>query len=233
MPSFRSALTLTALSLGLASTLSFAQALPVFPSMAQSYAQPVRNVAFTDPSSVRQDLARIDAAMNATHSFEGRFTQYGSDGTVSSGKVYLQRPGKLRFDYDPPNALLIVSDGVTLTQLDRKLETEDKVPLSATPLNYFLRSNVNLANDTEVIGLTKDASEMRVTARDGSGEIDGTITMVFDARTLALKAWIIGDSFGSETRVQLSNLSYNGQLDPRLFVLRDNSRRATRRGRLR
>ena len=93
--------------------------------------------AFTDPRNVPADLARVDAAMNSTASFSGRFAQYAADGSFAQGQVYIKRPGKLRFEYDAPNPLLIVSDGVTLTQQDKALETIDRVPLSATPLNYF------------------------------------------------------------------------------------------------
>ena len=191
----------------------------------QQLAAPAPQAAFTDPRSVPADLARVDAAMNSTASFSGRFAQYAADGSFAQGQVYIKRPGKLRFEYDAPNPLLIVSDGVTLTQQDKALETIDRVPLSATPLNYFLKENINLANDTEVIGLQKTFNEWRVTARDGSGEMDGAITMVFNAENLALKEWIIADSFGGETRVLLSDLRYNERINPRLFILRDEPRR--------
>jgi len=184
--------------------------------------------AFTDIPNVRADLARIDAALNSVDTFSGRFTQYGADGSYAQGQIYVNRPGKLRFEYDQPNPLLIVSDGVTLVQQDRALETADRVPLSATPLNYFLKENVNLANDTEVIGLQKDALDWRVTARDGSGEVDGALTLVLDANTLNLKEWIISDSFGGQTRLILSDLKYNERLNARLFILRDDNDRRER-----
>ena len=192
------------------------------------YAQPLSS-AFTDPQNVPADLARVDAAMNSTVSFSGRFAQYASDGSFAQGQVYIKRPGKLRFEYDAPNPLLIVSDGVTLTQQDKALETIDRVPLSATPLNYFLKENINLANDTEVTSLIKTYNEWRVTARDGSGEMDGAITMIYDANTLALKEWIIADSFGGETKVLLSDLKYNERINARLFLLRDDRRDRRRR----
>jgi len=204
---------------------------PVAIAQVQPQAQiaaPTQQVAFTDPRSVPADLARVDAAMNSTASFSGRFAQYAADGSFAQGQVYIKRPGKLRFEYDAPNPLLIVSDGVTLTQQDKALETIDRVPLSATPLNYFLKENINLANDTEVIGLQKTYNEWRVTARDGSGEMDGAITMVFDSGTLALKEWVIADSFGGQTRVLLSELKYNERINPRVFVLRDEPRRGRR-----
>ena len=104
----------------------------------------------------------------------------------------------------------------------------DRVPLSATPLNFFLKENVQLSRDTEVVGLTKTPTDVAVTARDGSGEMDGDITMVFDAGNLALKEWIIRSSFGGGTRVVLSDLRYNERINPRLFTLRDDRRRERR-----
>ena len=191
--------------------------------------RPAQQSPFTNPQTVPRDLARVDQAMNSTISFSGRFSQYASDGSFAQGQVYIKRPGKLRFEYDAPNPLLIVSDGVTLIQQDKALETTDRVPLSATPLNYFLKKDVNLENDTEIIGLIKTYNEWRVTARDGSGEVDGAMTMVFDAKTLALKEWIIADSFGGQTRVLLSDIKYNERINPRLFILRDENRRDRRR----
>ena len=194
----------------------------VQPQLTQAQQQPL--AAFTSPQTVPNDLARVDTALNNTLSFSGRFDQYAADGSVESGQIYLQRPGKMRFEYDAPSPLLIVSDGVTMTQQDRALETFDRVPLASTPLNFFLKENVNLARDTEVVALQKLSNEWRVSARDGSGEMDGVITMIFDAQTLALKEWVITDGFGGNTRVILSNLRYNDRLDPRLFVLREERR---------
>ena len=77
------------------------------------FTQPAVQAAFTDPRNVPADLARVDAAMNSTVSFSGRFAQYAADGSFAQGQVYIKRPGKLRFEYDAPNPLLIVSDGVT------------------------------------------------------------------------------------------------------------------------
>ena len=191
----------------------------VQPQFSQAQQQPLP--AFTSPQNVPADLARVDTALNNTLSFSGRFDQYAADGSVESGQIYLQRPGKMRFEYDAPSPLLIVSDGVTMTQQDRALETFDRVPLASTPLNFFLRENVNLARDTEVIALQKLPNEWRIAARDGSGEMDGVITMIFEAQTLALKEWVITDGFGGNTRVILSNLRYNERLDPRLFILRE------------
>ena len=215
---------MTGASLLLLGSAAIAQIQPQYnPVQPQTVQSP-----FTDPANVPADLARIDSALNRTGSFSGRFTQYGADGSVSTGQVHIKRPGKMRFEYDAPNPLLIVSDGVTLTQVDKALETSDRIPLASTPLNFFLKEDVKLERDTEVIGLIKNATDVAVTAQDGSGEMDGAITMVFDAASLNLKAWTIADNFGGQTRVLLSDLKYNQNVNPRLFVLRDDSRRNAR-----
>lgn len=207
---------------------AFAQSAKTMPGQTVS-GKTQYNAPFTDRANVRADLARIDASMNATFSFQGDFRQVAPNGAVSTGKIWLQRPGKVRFEYDDPSPLLIVSDGVTLVQNDRQLETFDRVPLSATPLNYFLKENINLAEDTEVTALQKLPGQWIVTARDGSGQQEGAITLVFDSETLALQTWIIADDFGGATRVSLSNLQYNGRIDPRKFILKGDSIRDRRR----
>ena len=211
-----------------AAAMGFALLAPAFAQQPQP-AQPTAMPAFTHIQTVSADLARIDAALNNTASFAGRFAQYGSDGSFSQGQIFLKRPGKIRFEYDAPAPLLLVSDGVTLTQVDRELETKDRVPLKSTPLAFFLAENVKLEDDVEVVALQKTVDGIRVAARDGSGEVDGVITMVFDNASLALKEWIVADGFGSETRVILSDLKYNERLNPRLFVIRDDKGRDRRR----
>jgi len=197
---------------------------PAFAQQPQA-TQPVALPAFTHMETAQADLDQISAALNSTASFAGRFAQYASDGSFAQGQIYLKRPGKIRFEYDEPAPLLLISDGVTLTQIDRELETKDKVPLKSTPLAFFLAENVDLANDVEVAALQKTVDGIRVAAKDGSGEIDGMITMVFDPANLALKEWIVSDGFGSSTRIILSDLQYNQRLNPKLFIDREKKRR--------
>jgi len=199
---------------------------------AYSEPAPVQS-SFTDRAAVSVDLARLDAALNSITNFEGTFYQHNPDGTTDSGKIYVSRPGKMRFEFAEPNPMLVVSDGVTLVQHDKLLQTTDRVPLSATPLNFFLKENVRLERDTDVIGLLKDQNVIQVTSRDGSGEMDGALTMVFDAQTLAFKAWIIEDVMGGMTVVELTDLAYNGNINPRLYVFREDGDRRDRGNRRR
>lgn len=208
----------------LGSSLWIAAGLLVAVPAALSYAQSAQAQtaqaapAFTHPQTVGEDLARLDLALNNTGTLQGRFTQTGSDGSYAQGAISLQRPGKIRLEYDTPNPLLIVSDGVTITQTDRALGTSDRVPLSSTPIDFFLKNAISLARDTEVLALQKYQGETHVTVRDKTDASKGQMTMVFNEPNLAMKEWRVRDEFGIETRVVLSSLIYNQELDPRLFI---------------
>ena len=106
---------------------------------------------FTDVKNLTSDLELINNAMNSTIHIEGRFVQYAPDGSIMAGNLFINRPGKLRIEYDSPNSLLIISDGVSLIQKDENLGTTDRIPLSSAPIYYFLKKNINL-----------DASKLRI-----------------------------------------------------------------------
>lgn len=183
---------------------------------------------FTHPDTVKADLAQLDLALNNTGTLRGRFVQTGSDGRQARGTLYLQRPGKIRFEYDAPNPMLIVSDGVTIMQTDKALGTSDRIPLKSTPLDFFLKNQVSLERDTQVLGLQKRPGVTSVTVRDGSGQAAGEMTLVFNSNNYALNEWTVLDEFGTRTKVELMDLVYNESLDPRLFILsnaRENRRR--------
>ena len=186
--------------------------------------------AFTHPNTVEADLEQLSKALNYTGTLRGRFLQTGDDGRSVAGNLYLKRPGKIRFEYDAPNPMLIVSDGVTIQMSDKALGTADRVPLKSTPLDFFLKNEVSLARDTKVLGLQKTPGAISVTVQDASGKAAGQMTMVFNAQNYALTDWIVLDEFGTRTRVALSDLVYNQEIDPRLFVL-ESKRRDRRRGR--
>jgi len=177
--------------------------------------------AFSHPATVQQDLARLDLALNNTGTLTGDFLQYNQNGGVARGTLALQRPGKIRFEYAAPASLLIVSDGAFITQQNTKLGTADRIPLSATPLGAFLKADLRLGRDTKVVGLQKFQDRTAVTIADKNGKQAGQMTLVFNEPNLALREWIVVDEFGQTTRVELSNLRYNEELNPRLFIVRN------------
>ena len=166
-------------------------------------------------------LTQANTTLNAVARLQGRFLQSSPDGSRAAGAFYLQRPGKLRFEYDPPATLLIVSDGSVVSMRDRTLRTTDRTPLRATPLNRIRRSQGNLDHDARITRVARQGQWLQVTARDRSGQTDGEITLYFVGPSTQLASWDVVDATGARTRIVLSNLTQPASLDGGLFRLED------------
>jgi outer membrane lipoprotein-sorting protein len=168
-----------------------------------------------------QALARANAALNGVQRLQARFTQTAPDGSIARGALYMQRPGKLRFAYDPPATLLIVSDGSVVHLRDTALRNTERTNLQSTPLNLILRSQVNLARDARILGVARNGDWIIVRARDKGGLTDGEITMFFRGANAELRAWDIVDATGMRTRIVLSNVTQPASFNQSLFRMED------------
>jgi outer membrane lipoprotein-sorting protein len=166
-------------------------------------------------------LAVANRTLNAVQRLQGRFVQTSPDGSRAGGAFYLQRPGKLRFQYDPPATLLIVSDGRVVAMRDTELRTTERTPLTSTPLNLILGAQIDLARDARIIRVSRSGQWLMVTARDRSGQTDGAITLQFFGDNAELRSWDVVDATGARTRISLSDLTQPANLDRRLFRLED------------
>ena len=171
-----------------------------------------------------EDKAMTEAAaayLQSLASTEAKFTQTAPDGQVSTGTLYLQRPGKARFAYDPPMLMTIVSDGKTVWLKDGKLGTLDHAPLNRTPLNILLAKQVRLDRGVKIARVDKNSEGFALTALDAANEGDGRIVIYFAARpsgaVIALKGWNLTDAQGRTTRVRLGELAAHS-LPPALFA---------------
>jgi outer membrane lipoprotein-sorting protein len=161
------------------------------------------------------------AYLQAMKMVKGRFTQTSSRGASSAGTIYLSRPGKARFEYDAPFALLVVSDGRNVSVYDRRLKTFDRGPLGATPLGIFLARRINLSEDVRVTRVTHTADGFSVSMVDPHGNADGGLALEFSNAPMALTGWTVLDGQGVETKVKLVDLAAVDALDPALFVNTD------------
>jgi outer membrane lipoprotein-sorting protein len=164
------------------------------------------------------DLNRLSDALNAIRSLKGEFVQLDPNGATEQGEVYIQKPGKMRFEYKPPSTVLVVSDGVDVAVFNRKLNTKDRYPLSTTPLNILLSDHVNLKGSSSVIGIDHKPGEIVVRARSNDRRVTGNITIVFSDPELALKQWTVVDAQGLATTVTLRNVQTGVALAPELFL---------------
>ncbi|WP_293612054.1 outer membrane lipoprotein carrier protein LolA [Ponticaulis sp.] len=182
----------------------------------------VAEVEIATPVFDREEaLARANEALNAIDTARGSFSQLDPNNHVSTGTFYLNRPGRLRFEYDAPIPLLIVSDGTTLAIEDRDLETVDRVPLASTPLNLILRRNTNLAEHAEILSIEQKPGFTAIRIADRAGEAEGELELFFDPDTYQLARWEATDMTGAITTVQLTDMELGVSVDPRLFRIDD------------
>jgi outer membrane lipoprotein-sorting protein len=177
-------------------------------------------------------VARATAYLEGLAEAKARFVQTDARGLTTEGTVYLKRPGKARFAYDPPSGLLVVSDGSTVSVVDSRLKTFDKYPLGATPLSLFLAKTIRLDKGVQVTGVSRAADGFTITARDGRRQTAGQIALTFSDNPLRLDGWTVVDAQGRTTRVQLQGLAPASGLDPALFELKDTRQRAVGRGKM-
>ena len=168
-----------------------------------------------------RDLTRISNYLNGIKTLEGSFVQVGHDGELSEGSFYMRRPGRIRFEYRPPNPALVIADGTWVGVYDTRLNTLDRIPLGSTPLSILLKKNVDLKTENAVQAIERAPGLMRVTAVDPKEPDQGSITLVFADNPLDLRQWIVVDKQGLTTSVALSDMRSNIELDPKLFFIED------------
>ena len=161
------------------------------------------------------------AGLQALNEVKGRFEQTDARGGRTTGTLYLKRPGKARFAYDPPSGLTVVSDGKVVTIADTRLKTFNRYPLSATPLALFLAKEVRLDKGVTISRVDRRPDGFSVTARDGARKTRGAITLEFgNGEPAELKGWSLLDAQGATTRVRITGLA-PAALDAALFVIKD------------
>lgn len=163
-------------------------------------------------------VSRIEAFVNDITTVESSFVQMSGNGGFARGTLYLQRPGRMRFEYEPPIPYLLVSDGTFFIYVDNELEQVTYLPLSQTPANLLLRKNFSLSDGLILTGFKEEGSFVRVEVAD-SGDPDlGRVTLTFNRNPLSLKSWTVLDPQAQRIQVTLVDPRYGEKLDKSLFV---------------
>jgi outer membrane lipoprotein-sorting protein len=176
----------------------------------------------TDPSTFdakqRALVNRVSTYLTSVQMLTGNFVQIGPDGRRSTGHMFLQKPGKVRFEYDPPSTIEIIADGSQVMVGDRRLESHDYYPLSQTPLRFLLADKIDLLQDTSVVGVTADDTYVSVTIEEKQPFVGTSrLLMMFDSKNFKLKQWTITDVQGFDTTIAVSNLDTSKPPDPNMF----------------
>jgi outer membrane lipoprotein-sorting protein len=191
----------------------------IFGGKSKQDESPPKTTATFNPEQ-RALLDKVSAYLSGVQVMSGDFTQIGPDGRRTTGQFFIQKPGKVRFEYDPPSPIDIIADGSSVVVRDRKLATQDLYPLSQTPLRYLLADHINLLRDTNVVSVAADDTYITVVVEEKQRLIGTSrLMMMFDAKDLALKQWVVTDPQGLDTTVAVSNIDSKRKPDPDLFKI--------------
>jgi len=174
------------------------------------------------PAAAQEKLSlnQISAYLNSLKSVRGDFTQINDDGTISTGTIYIKRPGRVRFEYNPPQQALVMAGGGQLAIFDSKSnQPPEQYPLKRTPLSIILEKNVDLARRNMVVGHDFDGTATTVTAQDPEHPDHGTIKLVFSGPPVELRQWVITGGDGSKTTVILNDMDTSARLAAVLFSI--------------
>jgi outer membrane lipoprotein-sorting protein len=166
----------------------------------------------------RADIARVEAYLNGLKSLKAHFMQVAQDGGISEGTAWLQRPGRMRFQYDPPAPFLLIAAHGVLTFHDSALQQTSNIGLGRTPLGILLADNVDLTGGAATVtALQRLPGQLQLTLVRTESPGDGSLTLVFADQPLVLRQWTVLDAQRRETHVTLYNAQTGASFDPQLF----------------
>jgi outer membrane lipoprotein-sorting protein len=187
-------------------------ALPLARAEAQLPAAPPRS------AQDQADIAKVEAYLNSIHTMQARFLQVDANGNTIGGNVWMERPGRMRFEYDPPDRMLLVAGHGLLVYYDPAVRQTSNLFLSSTPLGLLLQDNLRLSGSVTVTGIARSTGQLQITLVRTQRPNDGTITLIFATDPLTLRSWIIRDAQGRQTQISLYDVKYGGTFPQSMFT---------------
>jgi outer membrane lipoprotein-sorting protein len=190
----------------------------LFPFKFPGFSSPATTTNFD--ANQRALIDRVNMYLMSVQTMTGDFVQVGPDGRRAEGKIFMQKPGRIRFEYNPPSPIELVADGNSLVVRDRLLATQDLYPLSQTPLRFLLADRIDLLRETNVTSVSSDDTFISLQIEE-KHTLGGThkVLLMFSVKDTQLKQWTVTDPQGYDTTVALYNLDLGKKLDPAMFVI--------------
>jgi outer membrane lipoprotein-sorting protein len=176
----------------------------------------IADVAAQNPADAA-DISRIQAYLNGLRTLKARFIQIAPDGTTSQGTAWIERPGRMRFQYDPPSPFLLVAGHGLVVFHDSQLQQTSNIPVGTTPLGILLAADITLSGDVTVTNVNRQPGQISLTLDRTKSPNDGTLTLIFATNPLELRQWVVVDAQRRETRVTLYDIQLGGVFNPDLF----------------
>jgi len=188
-------------------------------------AKPAATAAQSDKTTAfdatqRALIDRVSKYLSSVHTLVGNFVQVGPDGSRTDGQFYLEKPGRVRFEYNPPSPIDVIADGQSVVVRDRKLATQDLYPLSQTPLRFLLADHIDLLKDTDLVSVSADDVFVTLVIQEKQALVGTSrLMMMFGAKDFQLRQWTVTDPQGYDTTVAVYNLDTTTKPDPGLFKI--------------
>jgi outer membrane lipoprotein-sorting protein len=167
------------------------------------------------------DIARVQAYLNRITTLKARFIQIAPDGAESQGTAWLERPGRMRFQYDPPSPLLLVAGHGNVVFHDASLDQTSTIALANTPLGILLAPEVDLSKTVTVVSIDREPGEISLTLTRTATPAQGQLTLTLADDPLLLRSWVVTDAQHQDTKVSLFDVDLGGSFDPALFEYHD------------
>lgn len=189
------------------------------PDLRKNEPEPAPTAAPAPPTDQSEIVRRVNDYLNSVVHLQGTFQQVDANNQRSKGRFYVQRPGKIRFDFQAPSAQRIVADGKYVAIEDTDLKTVDKFPLENTPFRILLAGDVDLFRDARIVAVDETGDTLSVTVEDRNQDAAGRIRLVFDkGASMKLKEWVVTDGQGLDTRITVANLVEGKQQSAEFFA---------------
>lgn len=173
-------------------------------------------------------IQRIEMYLTHLTTVVSDFTQVAPDGTLTSGKFFLQRPGKMRWQYNPPTPVLMVANNRELVFYDYELDQESHIPLDGSLISFLGREKITFGNDVGITKFSSEAEAIRIEVAQKDKPDEGRLMLEFSDKPLMIRNMVVTDSGGQVTTVALQNAKFGDKIDPELFVFKKPKRGGTR-----
>lgn len=172
--------------------------------------------ALTDPEAVGE-LNRIETYLNGIRTMKSRFIQINPDGSAWNGDLYVRRPGKFRFEYDPPVPHLLIANGNWFFHVDRALQETNVIPLVKTPAQFLVKEDISLKEDFTIKKFEQQPGIVKIAMVTRDNPDLGEVTLTFSDKPLELRKWTVRDLQDNVTQITLQNTRYGVNINARLF----------------
>ncbi len=189
-----------------------------------SFAGNVKPVVFLADSEVakhKKTIKRVEDYLSGLSTITSEFIQVAPDGKLSSGKFFLERPGRMRWQYNPPTPILMVANGSEMVYYDYELEQISHIPMDSTLIGFLAQDKIRFDNNVGIISFSEAAGTIRIGVAQRSKPSDGQLVLELSDKPLLIRNMVVTDTNGQVTTVSLNNANFGAKIDKNLFDFRD------------